>query len=114
MAGFFGRFVAGSGDTDDQGALCGFDDVVGDGVEFVDLQDPLDLGEEAFEEPEVAAGDPCDGCDGLGVGEVVGVEGLAEGSPVSLEDEQQFVLSQGPVLVGEADSAVELGACDLG
>ena len=66
-------------------------------------------GEEAFEEPEVAAGDPCDGCDGLGVGEVVGVEGLAEGSPVSLEDEQQFVLSQGPVLVGEADSAVELG-----
>ena len=109
MAGFFGRFVAGSGDTDDQGALCGFDDVVGDGVEFVDLQDPLDLGEEAFEEPEVAAGDPCDGCDGLGVGEVVGVEGLAEGSPVSLEDEQLFVLSQGPVLVGEADSAVELG-----
>ena len=60
MAGFFGRFVAGSGDTDDQGALCGFDDVVGDGVEFLDLQDPLDLGEEAFEEPEVAAGDPCD------------------------------------------------------
>ena len=84
-----------SGGADDEGAGGGFDDVVGDGVEFVDLQDPLDLGEEAFEEPEVAAGDPCDGCDGLGVGEVVGVEGLAEGSPVSLEDEQQFVLPPG-------------------
>ena len=57
MAGFFVRFVAGSGDTDDQGALCGFDDVVGDGVEFVDLQDPLDLGEEAFEEPEAGEED---------------------------------------------------------
>jgi hypothetical protein len=37
----------------------------------------LDLGEEAFEESEVAAGDAFDGRDGLSVGEVVGVEGLA-------------------------------------
>src|SRR5699024_1108977 len=57
-------------------------------VEFVDLQDALDLWEEAFEQPEVAAGDPRDGGDGLGIGEVLGVEGLAEGAPVSLEDEQ--------------------------
>ncbi|GAB2518817.1 hypothetical protein GCM10027064_15640 [Microbacterium petrolearium] len=110
MAGFFGRFVAGSGDTDDQGALCGFDDVVGDGVEFVDLQDPLDLGEEAFEEPEVAAGDPCDGCDGLGVGEVVGVEGLAEGSPVSLEDE----LNRPGFRSYRFPCPAVAGACDLG
>ena len=34
-----------------------FDDVVGDGVELVDLQDASDLGEEAFEEAEVAPGE---------------------------------------------------------
>lgn len=92
--GFFRRSVAGgSGDADDQGALGGFDDVVGDGVEFVDLQDALNLGgEEAFEQPEVAARDPHDGGDGFGVGEVFGgVEGPAERAPVPLENEQQFV-----------------------
>src|SRR5690606_3658110 len=50
-------------DADDQGAGGGFDDVVGDGVELVDLQDALDLGEEAFQEPEVPASDAGDGGD---------------------------------------------------
>lgn len=109
MAGFFGRFVAGSGDTDDQGALCGFDDVVGDGVEFVDFQDALDLGKEALEQPEVAAGEADDSGDGLSVGEVFGVESPAEGSPVALQDEEHLVLAQGAVLVGESDPTVELG-----
>jgi hypothetical protein len=36
------------------------------------LRDSGDLGEESFEESEVAAGDAFDGGDGLGVGEVVG------------------------------------------
>ena len=88
MAGFLGRFVAGSGDADDQGAMCGFDDVVGDGVEFVDLQDALDLGEEAFKESEVPSGEAGDGGDGLGVSKVLWVEGLAEGAPVPLQDEE--------------------------
>lgn len=98
-----------SADADDKGAGGGFDDVVGDGVEFVDLQDALDLGEESFQESEVTSGDPGDGGDGLGVGEVLWVEGLGEGAPMPLQDEEQFLFAQGPVLVGEADAAVELG-----
>ena len=95
-------------DSDDQGAGGGFDDVVGDGVELVDLQDAVDLGEEAFQEPEVPASDAGDGGDGLGVCEVRWVECLAEGGPVPLQDEEQFVIAQRSVLVGEADAAVEL------
>lgn len=72
----------------------GLDDVVGDGVQLVDLQDAFDLWEEAFEEAEVPAGDAGDRCDGLGVGEVVGVECLAERAPVPLQDEEQFVVAQ--------------------
>src|SRR5690625_7115110 len=72
-----------STDADDESAGGGFDDVVGDGVEFVDLQDALDLGEESFQEPEVTSGDPGDGGDGLGVGEVLWVEGLSGRAPVS-------------------------------
>ena len=41
--------------SDDEDAGGGFDDVVGDGLEFVDLEHSCDLGEEAFEEAEVAA-----------------------------------------------------------
>lgn len=97
-----------SGGADDEGAGGGFDDVVGDGVELVDLQDALDLREEPLQQSEVPAGDAGDGSDGLRVGEVLGVEGLAQGAPVALEDEQQLVRAQGPVLVGEADTTVEL------
>jgi len=38
-----------SGDADDEGALGGLNDVVGDGVQVVDLQDAFDLWKEAFE-----------------------------------------------------------------
>ncbi len=69
----------------------------------------MDLGEEAFEEAEVAAGDAFDGRDGLSVGEVVGVEGFAEACPVAVEDEEQLVASEGAVAVGEAEAAIELG-----
>ena len=74
----------------DEGAGGCFDDVVGDGVELVDLQDASDLGEEAFEEAEVASGDAFDRGDGLGVGEVFGVESAAEALPVAGQDEQQL------------------------
>lgn len=60
--------------ADDEGAGGCFDDIVGDGFELVDLQYAGDLGEEPFEQPEVAAGDSLDRGDCLGVGEVVGVE----------------------------------------
>ena len=101
--------MASLGRPDDEGASGGFDDVVSDGLQLVDLQDAFDLGEESLEEAEVAAGDAADRGDGLGVGEVVGVERLAEGAPVALEDEEQLVGAQGPVLMGEADATVETG-----
>jgi hypothetical protein len=100
--------VGSSACPDDKGAAGGLDDVAGDGVEFVDLHDAFDLGEESVDEPEVASGDTGDGPDGLGVGEVVGVEGEAESAPVAFEDEGEFVVAKGAVVVGEADSAVEL------
>ena len=65
-------------------ALCRFDHVVGDDGEVVDFHYSFDLGEEPFEEPEVAAGDTGDRGDGLSVGEVVGVEHFAKVLPVAL------------------------------
>ena len=63
------------------------------------------MGEQSFEESEVPAGDSGDGSDRLGVGEVVWVQGLAQRAPVALQDEEQFVVAQGPVVVGEPDPA---------
>jgi hypothetical protein len=85
--------------ADDGDAGGGFDDVVGDGVEFVDSQDSCDLREESFEEAEVAAGDAFDGGDGLCVGEAVGVEGAAEAVPVTVEDKAELVAAEVPVAV---------------
>lgn len=56
---------------------------------------------------EVAAGDARDGGDGFGVGEVFGGQ-REEALPVVGEHEAQFVAAERPVVVGEADSAVEL------
>ena len=107
MAAFCDRFVALISDDEDAGG--GFDDVVGDGFELVDLQDAVDLREEPFEESEVAAGDAFDRGYGLGVGEVVRVECPAEMFPMAVEDEEEFIAAEGAVAVGEAEAAVELG-----
>jgi hypothetical protein len=45
----------------DEGAACGFDDVVSDDGQVVDAHDPLDLGEEPVDQSEVPAGDASDG-----------------------------------------------------
>lgn len=94
-------------DHEDAGG--GFDDVIGDGLEFVNLQDAIDLGEESFEEAEVAASDAFDRGDRLGVREALGIEGPAQAFPVAVEDEEKFVAAEGTVAVGEAEAAVELG-----
>ena len=60
--------------ADDEAFARGFDDLARDRREVVDLEDAPDLGEEAVDEPEVAVGDPCDGGDRFGVGEVLGGE----------------------------------------
>ena len=79
------------------------------GLQLVDFENAVDLGEESFEESEVAAGDAFDGGDGLSVGEVVGVQGAAQMLPVAVEDEEEFVTTEGAVPVGETEATVELG-----
>lgn len=93
------------GGADDEGAG-GFGDVGCESVQFVDPHDPLDLGEQAFDEAEVAAGDAGDGGDGLSIGEVVLVEIDAEGAPASGQDEGQFLGTEGPVVVGVPEEAL--------
>ncbi len=50
-----------------------------------------------MDEPEVPAGDACDGGDGLGVGEVGQVQGEAELGPVRGQDERELVVAGGVV-----------------
>ena len=78
-------------DADDQGGAGGFEDVVGIGVQFVDLHDAFHLRAQPVYESEVAVGNPGNGGQGLGVGEVVGVEVMAELAPSTCEDKAQFV-----------------------
>jgi hypothetical protein len=61
--------------SDDQGVARSLDDVGCDDPEAVDFQDAIELSEESVQHAEVAAGDAADRGDGLGVGEVVEVEG---------------------------------------
>lgn len=58
-------------------------------MELVDSQDAVDLGEQSLQEAEAIAGDAGDGRDGLGVGEVVGIEFGSELAPVPGQDEGQ-------------------------
>ena len=95
--------------TDDEDACGGFDDVISDGFELIDFQDSSDLGEEPFEESEVASGDAFDGGDGLSVGEVFRIKGASDPCPVSVKDEEEFVATKRSVVVGEPEPAVELG-----
>ena len=97
-----------SGWADDEVLSCGFYDLLGDGGEVVDVEDACDLGEEALDEPEVTTGYSCYGGDGFCVGEVVGGEGEPEFVVVVFENEGEFFGAEGPVLVGEPYSGVEL------
>jgi hypothetical protein len=74
---------------------------------FVDFPDALYLGEEPVDEAEVPVGGARYGCDGLRVGEVLGIQRVPEVRPSALQDEVQFFLPA--VFVGESDPAVELG-----
>lgn len=96
-----------SGLTDDQILARGLDDLAGDRAEAIDVEDALDLGEEALEAAEVAAGDPGDGGDRLRVGAVGRVVLEAQLLPPVFEDEPQFLAAQGTVLMDEADPRVQ-------
>lgn len=85
--------------ADNEDAGGGFDDVVGDGVELVDLQHAIDLREESLEEAEVASGDALDRSDCLCISEIVRVEGPPEALPMAVRDEQKLIAPEGSVLV---------------
>lgn len=106
MASFCGRFL--SLVADDEDACGDFDDVVGDGFQLVDFEGAGDLWQEMFEESEVAAGDAFDRGFCLGIGEVIGVEALAQVFPVPVKNEEELFASGCPVSVGEAEGAVAL------
>ncbi len=57
--------------TDDEVLARRLDDLLGDQPQFVDLQNALNLGEEALDQAEVTAGDARDRGYRLSVGEVV-------------------------------------------
>lgn len=93
----------------DQGAGGGFDDIVGDGLQLVDLQHPLDLGEQSLDHAEVAAGQPLDRGDGLRIREVLRIQAFAQAFPVPVQHEQQLVFAQGTVAMREPQPAEQLG-----
>ena len=57
---------------DDEGFTCGVDDVLSDARQLVDLDEAVDLGEQALDEAEVPARDAGHGGQGLGVVEFAG------------------------------------------
>ncbi|AJK70083.1 hypothetical protein B840_12575 (plasmid) [Corynebacterium marinum DSM 44953] len=59
---------------EDQGAGSSLNDIVGDGLQLVDLQHPLDLGEQSLHYAEVAAGQSLDRGDGLRIREILRVQ----------------------------------------
>ncbi|MET3920012.1 hypothetical protein ABIB26_000938 [Arthrobacter sp. UYEF20] len=67
------------------------------------------MGEEPVDEAEVPAGDARYRCDGLRVGEILGIQRVPEFLPSAFQDEMQFFLGEWTVFMGESDPAVELG-----
>jgi len=65
-------------------------------IEVVDGGDAVDLGEQSLDEPEVAAGDACDGGDRFGVFECAGGQLQSEFGPVLGEYVEEFLLGQWP------------------
>jgi len=110
VGSFCPNYLALLGGADDEHLPGCVDDVRGDLVELVDLDQAPYLGHQAFDETEVPAGDAGDGVGGLhvvGVGRVVGV---AQVLPVVGQDDRDVFGVDGPVSVGEADPAVQLRA----
>jgi hypothetical protein len=76
--------------TNNQSRAGGFDHIVGNKGEFVDLEDALDLDEQPVQQAEITAGYTGNGCRGLMVGEVRVIQLQAELSPVAAEHKGQF------------------------
>ena len=81
-------------DADDERAPGRFNDIVGDDRQTIDFKNAPDLHEEPVKQAKVAAGDACDGGDGLGVGEIGFVNGETELSPMARQNEGEFVALQ--------------------
>jgi len=95
--------------ADDQGLARGCDHLGGHRVEFVDLEDPVDLGEDAGYEAEVAGGDAGDRSQSVRIAERAFGQLQAEFGGMTAQQFQEFELAEWPVFVGEPDPAVQLG-----
>jgi len=83
------------------------DELGSEGVEVVEGLDAGDLGDEPVDEAKVPTGDANDRRDSGGVSDWV--TGRGAGGEAFVQDGGEFIGCQGPVFVGEADTAVELG-----
>jgi hypothetical protein len=84
------------------------DQVGGDVVEPVDVAESTDLGHDAFDEPEVAAGDAGDRVDQVPI-RVQVVDRESELVPVVGQDGRDVFRIDRLIQVGETDAAVQLG-----
>jgi len=85
FAAIFGSYLApkrGLEGADDHALPRGFDHFLGDRPQLIDLQDALDLGEEALNEPEVPIRDAHDRGDGFRIGEIIRGQGEAQLRPL--------------------------------
>jgi hypothetical protein len=65
--------------------------LLGDGFDFIDLHETLDLQAEPVDQSDVAAGNPNDGCDSLGVREICWIKRRTELPPLVLQYEIDFL-----------------------
>jgi hypothetical protein len=77
-------------------------------VQIVNLQNPLDLGEEPLQQPEIPTGDPDNRGDGFGVGEFRGMQCQPELGLLLRQDKLELFAAQRSELMDEANPGVEL------
>src|SRR5215471_13708132 len=100
--------LLGSGSTNDETCPGRFDDLLGDRLQLVDLENTADLRQQAVEQAEVAASDADDGRDGLLIRKIFVFEHQIEFRPVMYQNEPHFSLAQGTKGVRKTDPGVEL------
>lgn len=95
-------------DANNKYAPDGIDHVVCDFRQFVDSENSFNLSKQSTQEPEVASCDSGDARHRLSVCEVRPIELQAELLHVACEHERWFIAERWTIVMGEADSAVEL------
>src|SRR5215813_8874821 len=98
----------GSGGTNDETCTGRFDDLLGDRLQLVDLENTANLRQQTVEQAEVAAGNADDSRDRLLIRKIFVFEYQVEFSPEMCQNELHFFLAQGAKGVRKTDAGVEL------